>query len=163
MRAARSRPSRRFGFEWANYYAVRPWLEFDGDLSWSRARFTDPDGAGNRIPGSVGTVASGGVTVDSVKNVFSTVRFRYFGPRPLVEDDSARSDATTLVSLEAGYRLSRRARVSVDVFNLLNAASSDIDYFYTSRLPGEPAAGVPDVHLHPTPPRTARLVVQVAF
>jgi len=158
-----SRPSRRFGFEWANYYAVRPWLEFDGDLSWSRARFTDPDGAGNRIPGSVGTVASGGVTVDSVKNVFSTVRFRYFGPRPLVEDDSARSDATTLVSLEAGYRLSRRARVSVDVFNLLNAASSDIDYFYTSRLPGEPAAGVPDVHLHPTPPRTARLVVQVAF
>ena len=158
-----SRPSRRFGIEWANYYAVRPWLVFDGDLSWSRARFTDPGAAGDQIPGTVGTVASGGIMVEAGKGVFSSVRLRYFGPRPLVEDDSERSNATALVNFETGYRLSRRARVSIDVFNLLNAADSEIEYFYTSRLPGEPAAGVPDIHLHPTPPRTARLVVQVAF
>ena len=34
--------------------------------------------------------------------------------------------------------LSERPRTSAPVINLLNARVSDIDYFYTSRLPGEP-------------------------
>jgi hypothetical protein len=33
----------------------------------------------------------------------------------------------------------------------------DITYFYASRLPGEPAAGVEDKHFHPAEPRTLRL------
>ena len=34
-----------------------------------------------RIPGAVSTVVSAGVTVDSLRNVFGSVRWRYFGPR----------------------------------------------------------------------------------
>ena len=49
------------------------------------------------------------------------------------------------------------------MFNLLNARDSDIDYYYTSRLPGEPADGVEDIHFHPTLPRTARLSLIVGF
>jgi hypothetical protein len=49
------------------------------------------------------------------------VRLRYFGPRPLVEDDSVRSAATTIVNLDAGYKVSERLRLIVDVFNLLNS------------------------------------------
>jgi hypothetical protein len=40
---------------------------------------------------------------------------------------------------------------------------SDIDYFYTSHLPGEPAAGVDDVHTHPALPRTARVALRMRF
>jgi hypothetical protein len=40
-----------------------------------------------------------------------------------------------------------------------SARDSDIEYFYASRLPGEPVDGVADIHLHPTLPRTARLLV----
>ena len=98
------RPSHRYGVEWANYYSPRPWLTLDVDLSLSRARFTDDDPAGDVIPGAVSTVVQAGVTVDSVKNVFGSVRWRYFGPRALIEDDSVRSQATSLVNLEAGYR-----------------------------------------------------------
>lgn len=54
-------------------------------------------------------------------------------------------------------------RFAVDVFNLLNAADSDIDYYYASRLPGEPPAGVADIHTHPALPRTARVSMTVAF
>ena len=104
-----------------------------------------------------------GVTVDSVQNVFGSVRWRYFGPRPLIEDDSVRSKATSLVNLEAGYRFTRSLRLAVDVFNLLDARHSDVDYFYASRLPGEPAEGIEDVHLHPTLPRTARVSLSVGF
>jgi outer membrane receptor protein involved in Fe transport len=157
------RPSRRYGVEWANYFTPRRWLIFDADLSWSHSQFTDDDPAGARIPGSIETAISAGATVDAVRNVFASVRARYFGPRPLVEDDSVHSKATTLVNLEAGYRFSRRVRLSLDLFNLLDADDSDIDYYYTSRLRGEPAEGVSDIHLHPTLPRTARLALTVAF
>jgi hypothetical protein len=157
------RPSRRYGVELANYYSPQPWLTFDVDLSLSRARFTDVDPAGDVIPGAVSTVVQGGVTVDSVKNFFGSVRWRYFGPRSLVENDSVRSKATSLVNLEAGYKLSHTVKVAVDVFNLLDSTASDIDYFYASRLPGEPADGIDDLHLHPTLPRTARVSLIVGF
>ena len=158
-----SRPSHRYGIEFANYYAPRPWLLLDGDLSWSHARFTETDPVGDHVPGSVGTVVSGGVTLDSLHNVYGSLRLRYFGPRALIEDNSVRSQATSLLNFEGGYKLSKRVKIGVDVFNLLNAQDSDIDYYYASRLPGEPAGGVNDIHLHPTLPRTARLNLIVGF
>jgi hypothetical protein len=151
------RPSHRHGVEWANYCHPMPWLVFDGDVSLSRSRFVDADPAGESIPGSVETVVSLGATVDSLRGVFGSLRLRYFGPRPLVEDDSVRSKPTQLVNLEAGYKLKKDVRLALDVFNLVDAKDSDIDYFYTSRLRGEPLAGVDDVHFHPTLPRTARI------
>lgn len=158
-----SRPSHRYGIELANYYAPRPWLIFDGDVSWSRARFTEFDPVGDDIPGSVATVISGGATLDSLHNVYGSVRLRYFGPRPLIEDNSARSKATSLVNVEGGYKFTKRVKLGVDVFNLLNAQDSDIDYYYTSRLRGEPVDGVNDIHLHPTLPRTARVSLILGF
>ena len=151
------RPSRRSGIEFANYYHPASWLTVDADVAWSHARFTDVDPAGASIPGSVRTVASGGATVDTARGFVGALRLRYFGARPLIEDGSAWSKPTTLVNAEAGYRWSRRHRLSVDVLNLLDARNSDIDYFYASRLPGEPAGGVDDIHFHPVLPRTVRV------
>ena len=147
----------------ATYYRPRPWIVIDGDLSISRGRFTDVDSIGDRIPGSVETVVSAGVSLNSLRNVFATARLRYFGPRPLIEDDSVRSNATSLINLEAGYKLAGNVRVAVDIFNLLNARDSDIDYYYASRLPGEPAGGVNDIHFHPALPRTVRVGFVVGF
>ena len=158
-----SRPSHRYGIEFANYYAPRPWLILDGDVSWSRARFTEFDPVGDNIPGSVATVISGGATIDSLHDVYGSIRLRYFGPRALIEDNSVRSKATSLINAEVGYKLARHVRLGVDLFNLLNAQDSDIDYSYTSRLPGEPADGINDIHLHPTLPRTARITLVVGF
>jgi len=158
-----SRPSHRYGIEIANYYTPRPWMILDGDIAWSSAHFTDVDPVGDFIPGSVATVVSAGVTVDSLRNVFGSVRLRYFGPRPLIEDNSVQSKATSLVNLEGGYKFSKSVKLLVDVFNLFNAKDSDIDYYYTSRLPGEPLDGINDIHLHPTLPRTARINLVVGF
>jgi outer membrane receptor protein involved in Fe transport len=158
-----SRPSLRSGVEVANYYRPLPWLTFDADLAWSRARFTDGDPEGDQIPGSVRTVVSTGVAVDDLGRAFGSVRLRYFGPRPLVEDGSVESAATSLVNLQAGYKLSNELRLSVNVFNLFDAADSDVDYYYRSRLPGEPVGGMEDVHFHPTLPRTVRVTLGVSF
>ena len=132
-------------------------------VSWSNARFTGSAPVGDHVPGSVATVISGGATLDSLHNVSGSIRLRYFGPRALIEDDSIRSKATSLKNLEGGYTINRRLKIAVDVFNLLDANDSDIDYYYTSRLFNEPADGVTDIHLHPALPRTARVNLIVGF
>ncbi len=135
----------------------------DGDVAWSRARFTGGEAGSRAIPGAVETVVSLGVTIDDFHRWFGSARLRYFGPRPLVDDDSVRSQATRLINVEAGYALRKGLRIAADVFNVLNTPASDIDYFYRSRLPGEPPGGVDDVHLHPALPRTARVSLIVGF
>jgi hypothetical protein len=160
---APSRPSRRLGFELQNFYRPSRWLSLDADWSRSRARFTDFATIGEHIPGAIGSAAAIGATVPDVHRFFGSLRWRYFGPRPLIEDGSVRSRSTSLFYLDAGCNLPRGVRLIVEVFNLLDAKASDVDYYYTSRLPGEPAAGVPDVHFHPAEPRSVRLVAAYRF
>ncbi len=152
-----SRPTRRTGFELANFYKLSERVTLDADLAYSHGRFTDFDPVGNHIPGAIEGVASAGVTFDRFGNWFGALRLRYFGPRPLIEDDSARSHSSSLLNARLGYHLANGLDLSLDVFNLLDRAVSDVDYFYASRLPGEPAQGVDDIHFHPAEPRTARL------
>jgi outer membrane receptor protein involved in Fe transport len=158
-----SRPSRRLGFEWSNTYAANAWLTLDADLAYSRARFRDDDPAGDRIPGAVEGVASAGLTAEGEAPLTGSLRLRYFGPRPLIEDNRVRSKASTTLNARVAYRLSRRSSLAVDVFNLTNAKVSDIDYFYTSRLAGEPSQGVDDIHTHPLEPFTVRASLSLNF
>ena len=74
-----------------------------------------------------------------------------------------RSEATTLVNLEVGYQATPHLRVNVEMFNLGNSKVSDIDYYSASRLPGEPLAGVDDIHPNMAVPRTVRVSMIVAF
>lgn len=158
-----SRPSRRRGIEWNNHYLAAPWLLLDADFAASRARFSDADAAGRRIPGSVDKVASLGATVTRWGPWFGHFQLRYFGPRPLIEDNSVRSKSTTLAYLRVGYEVTPGVKLALDVFNLFDRNDSDIDYFYASRLKGEPAAGTDDIHSHPVEPRRARLTLTARF
>ena len=90
------------------------------------------------------------------------MRWRYFGPRPLVEDNSVRSASSSLTNLRVGYRLSPRTQVSIDVFNLFDNDVNDIEYWYDSQLPNE-TVPVFDRHIHPAEPRTFRLTFAHRF
>ena len=158
-----SRASRRHGIEWNNHYIAAPWLLFDLDLAASRSRYTQSDPAGNFIPGSIDKVASFGVTVTDQGPWSGALQLRYFGPRPLIEDNSVRSASTTLAYARLAYQLNRKTRIALDVFNLFDKRASDIDYYYASRLPGEGLEGVNDRHFHPVEPRSVRLSLAYAF
>lgn len=158
-----SRASLRKGVEWNNHYIASKNILLDADLSFSQARYTQFDAAGSSIPGSIATVASFGATLKDWGPWFGQFQFRYFGPRPLIEDASQKSSATTLAYLRAGCRFSAATRLTLDVFNLFDRKASDIDYFYASRLKGEPAAGVDDIHFHPVEPRSLRATLTTSF
>ena len=158
-----SRPSKRAGLEWLAQWLPKPWIALDVTAAFTRARFTSADPLGDRVPGAPESVASAGVTVDSLNGWFGSLRWRYFGPRPLIEDNSVRSQSTSLVNARIGYAVAKRVRAYVDVYNLFDRKASDIDYFYASRLPGEPAGGVSDVHFHPVEPRALRATLALTY
>ena len=156
------RPSRRIGFEFSNYYKVNRWLTVDADVSFARARFRDVDPVGNRIPGAVEGVASLALAVDNLGPYFGAVQLRFFGPRPLIEDNSVRSSSTATLNGRVGYKFSPKVRLELEAFNLTNRKNSAIDYYYQSQLKGE-AAPVADVHFHPIESRSLRLTLVANF
>ncbi|MES2355913.1 MAG: TonB-dependent receptor [Pseudomonadota bacterium] len=158
-----SRPSTRRGIEWNNHYLIKSNLLLDLDLAASRSRFRDSDPGGNYIPGAIDKVASLGLTVTELGPWFGSFQLRYFGPRPLIEDNSERSNATTLAYLRTGYKINKDWKVALDVFNLFDRQASDVDYFYASRLQGEASGGVNDNHFHPVEKRTFRLTITSHF
>ena len=162
-----SGPTTRYGIEVSNWYTPTRWLTIDADYAWSHARFTDQDPVGSFVPEALVGTFDGGVALHdlgrSLERWSAGLRVRYFGARPLTRDGSVRSAATTLLYADVGYRLSPRVSIRLTVFNLLDAKTSDIEYFYTSRLRGEPLAGVDDLHTHPSEPRAVRLQLAATF
>jgi hypothetical protein len=159
--------SRRTGIEITNYIYPHPWLAMDADLSFSRARFLDVPAGEDFVPGALNRVVSAGIGVNPPQHVnagpFGSLRIRHFGPRALLEDNSVQSNATSIVNGEVGYQFTRQIRLRLEGFNLFDAEVSDIDYYFASRLPGEPDEGVEDLHFHAAIPRSARVALQVSF
>ncbi|MFN2476871.1 MAG: TonB-dependent receptor [Chthoniobacterales bacterium] len=156
-----SAASRRLGVELANYYKPFPWLTIDADFAYTDARFQG-NLAGDRIPGSIATVFAAGVRVDAPCGFFSSVRTRYFGPQPLIEDHSAVGSSSLNFDARIGWSF-KNVQLAVDVLNVFDKRNNDIAYYYTSRLPGEPAEGVNDFHVHPAEPRTLRASMTYKF
>lgn len=99
---------------------------------------------------------------DADEGFYGTLRSRFFSSRPLVEDGGVDSRPSWQLNGRLGYR-KNDWEIALDVLNILGREDNDIEYFYTSRLPGEPLAGVDDVHLHPTEPRTFRVSLTKRF
>lgn len=197
-----SRPSRRIGIEFTNDYRPVSWIDFEADLAITRSRFLgyDRDQAiayaeldgypeaqignapGNYIPGAPTIIASVGATLGEATGWFGGIRYRYFGTRPLTEDNAFRSPAVGLVNAHAGYRFDNGWYIQVDGFNLTNSRSDQISYAYGSFLKSDalfgacnpasgnsivPAAvcgtGVMDRVLHPVEPLSVRLTIAGRF
>ena len=156
-----SAASRRIGVEFANYYKPTKWLTLDADFAYTNARFEN-NAAGNRIPGSIATVFAAGATVSAPSGFFGTLRTRYFGPQPLIEDNSAVAPSSLTFDGRIGWNF-RNVQVAVDVLNIFDRKNTDVAYFYTSRLPGELLEGVDDFHIHPAEPRTFRVSTTYKF
>ena len=154
------RPSRRIGFEWANHYRMGDHIVMDLDLSWAQGRFTDTDPAGNYIPGAVERVAAAGIGYLSQNGFTGAIRYRHFGGVALVEDNSVQGEDTHQVNAQLSYRLGHGVSLGLDIFNAFDREDPDVQYFYASRLVGEPSGGVEDIHFHPIEKRAIRLFVK---
>ena len=157
------RPSRRFGLEWSNHWTPGEHLALDASLAWTRPRFADGDAAVRFIPNAVQKVTSLTLALRPLGPWSGSLGMRYIGAAPLTEDNTVRSASNLTANLRVERKMSSDLDLALDVLNLTDRKNNDIGYFYTSRLAGEPAAGVADVHLHPAEPRTLRLTARLKF
>lgn len=147
-------PSRRRGYEITAYLKPVRWLAIDAVYATNHARFVDAPGA-DRIPNALeGAGELGLATIFGRFN--AAVRVRYLGPHPLIEDDSVRSPATTVVNLRAARRFGP-VEVTAELLNIFDTARADADYYYASRLPGEPVDGIEGIHSRTVEPRMLRI------
>lgn len=155
--------SERKGFEVTAYYRFTDELTFDLEYAYTDAKFNGVASDENAIPGAVEHVIQTGLTWQQ-EGWFGSVRYRFFGERPLVEDSSVTSDSTNIVNANAGYRFDSGIILKLDILNALDSDDHDIDYFYASRLADDPAgAEIEDLHYHVLEPRSVRLSVAYSF
>ena len=157
-----SRPSRRYGIEFANYYTFSRHLTLDADFSFSHAEFRDSDPVGNEIPGSIASVIAAGITYHADCGFFSSLRLRYFGSRPLIEDNSFTSSETILLNAQVGCHLNKTWTISAEILNLLDRRDHDIDYAYESRITPASVART-ETHFHPVEPVQVRFGLTARF
>ena len=174
----------RAGVEWGNTVRFRPWLSGSLNAAYSHGRFdhdapaddlgcgdaasahpcaTTPSIVGRHIPNSPELIVDAGLTAaEGPSGWFGALRARHFGASPLVEDNSARSDAYTTVDLQVGYRYPAGWLAALDVFNAFDVRWNDITYYYALRLRDDSRAQG-DYVVHAGVPRTLRLKLQYAF
>jgi outer membrane receptor protein involved in Fe transport len=173
----------RSGLELGNTYQINRWLSAQMHVAVTRARFDHnapaddlgcsdaapalpcspaPAIVGRYIPNSPTNVIDASLTAQRESGWFGALRARHFGAAPLVEDNSARSEAYTTVDGQIGFRKPGEWLAALDVFNVFNVKWNDIEYYYVSRLQHE-AAPRADFIVHPGVPTTARLHFEYFF
>lgn len=158
-------PSRRNGAEVSAQYHPFRWLELNADLAFSRPRYRTADLAafglaGPYIADAPNFIYSAGILIDNLGRWSGGVQWRRLGTHHLSDGDAYPTDrGYSEVNLDVHYRLTPRWKLGVGIFNLLDSKDEAADYYYTSRLPGEPADGVTGFQVHPLEPRSARFTI----
>lgn len=154
--------SERVGVEFTSYYRPTDAITIDLEYAYTDAQYSQFSAEGNFVPGAIREVLQTGISAKLKNHWSGSLRARYFGPRPLNESGSVKSDSSTIVNAKLVY--SRELwDIKLQILNLLNSNDHDIDYLYTSRLRNETAGGEEDIHYHVLEHRSARFAISRSF
>ena len=145
---------RRRGYEITGFWRPVPWLALDAVWTNSRGRLVDSPGA-DFIPNALESAGELGASAIFDK-WNASMRVRHLGPSALIEDNSVRGATTTLLNFRVAFTPARY-EVFAELLNALDSRRKDIQYFYTTRLPGEPSEGIDGVNSRVVEPRMFRI------
>jgi outer membrane receptor protein involved in Fe transport len=144
-------PSRREGFEFGAKVRVLDWLTFTGDFTYTtKAELTRTREA---IPLAPVWTARWDLTARLPWGLASSFEMRHLGDRPANPERTAVAQGYTVFNWTGRYRY-KNLEAFLSVENLTNTKWRESQFFFTSRLPGEPAEGVDDLHFTPGNPRS---------
>ena len=162
-------PSRRQGIEVSAQYHPFRWLELNSDLAFSRPRYRAGTLAafglaGPFIADAPNFIYSVGILVDRLGRWSGGLQWRRLGTHSLADGSQFPQDGGySEWNLDVGCSFSPGWKAQVGIFNLFNSRGEAADFYYTSRLQGEPALGVTGFQSHPLEPRSARLTLTKSF
>ena len=163
-----SAPSRRQGVELSAEYHPLAHIEFNTDLALSRARYRGELASfgldGPYIANAPRFIGSFGVLVNDLGPWSGGLQWRKLGAYPISDGDRYPQDrGYSEFNADAACKFSRRLKLQLSIFNLLDKKADSAAYYYAARLPGEPADGIEDFQIHPLEPISGSLKVTVFF
>lgn len=159
-----SDPSKRRGYELIAFWKPNNWLAVDAVWTGSRARFVGLPEGENFVPGALDSSGELGLSA-AFRQWNAAIRLRYMGPHPLIEDNSQRGGATFLANARLAWTPDNFMGLEFygEVLNILDSKDDDIDYFYATRFPGEPAEGIEGRNSRIVEPRQVRIGMTKRF
>lgn len=160
--------SRRYGYEINLTYQALKWLEFYASYSGDHARFTTnfDDGTGHvgrYLPNAPFATGSFNVYIKNLGRWSGGLEYRYLGREPLSADNQVQSGGYGEWNADAKFAFATDWSAGLGVYNILNRHANAAEFWYIDRLQGEPAEGVPDLHVHPLEPLAVRLTLSRTF
>jgi hypothetical protein len=147
-------PTRRYGVEVGARGQVYGPFYVNGSFTWTHAEFKD----GLAIPLAPDLTAFTALIMRWPEGLSSQIQMTYLGVRNLTEDRTVKAPSWTVFDLTERYQLPIKlshGRLEAFMFiqNLFDSQWEGATYAFASRLPGEPAGGVQDIHFVPGNPR----------
>jgi outer membrane receptor protein involved in Fe transport len=152
----------RRGYEIVAFWRPMPWLAMDAAWTGSRARYVNSPGE-DHVTGAVENAGELGIAaVDDVWE--ASLRVRYLGEYPLIEDDSLRASPETTVNVRGAWKPGKFT-VYAEVLNILDEDGKDIVYYYGANVPDFDDPGVQEDGRmsRAAEPRTVRAGVSYKF
>jgi outer membrane receptor protein involved in Fe transport len=163
-----SAPSRRQGVEISAQYRPFRWIEFNTDLSFTKARYQGdltPFGlSGPYIEDAPEFIGSFGVLLDNLGPWFGGLQWRNLGASPLLDGEkNPRDPGYSEFNVDLGYKVNEHLKLQATAFNLFDTKANAGAFYYVGRLRGEPVDGVLDYQNHPLEPLSGNIKVTWTF
>ena len=147
--------TRRLGTELSARLNPIEWLSIRGDITYTHAEFLK---TGNSVPLAPEFTAFSSVTTRLPFGLSGTFQMLTVGSRAATEDRRVLLEPFTIFDLILRYQLpltppTGRLEAFFSIRNVTDTDWRQAQFFYASRLPGEPAGGVADIHFVPGTPR----------
>ena len=153
--------SERRGYEFVLFWRPYEWLAIDAVYAGTHGRFKDAPPGEDYIPNAPD--AAGELGVAAIFDDYeASVRIRYHGSYPLIEDNSEREDGHAIINFRFAWTPGPWT-LFADLLNAFDEKGKDIAYWYTSRLPGEPVEGVDGRLSRAADPRQIRVGLKYQF
>ncbi|HNP29483.1 MAG TPA: TonB-dependent receptor plug domain-containing protein [Nitrospirales bacterium] len=147
--------TRRLGTELSARLTPVEWLVLRGDITYTNAEFRK---TGNSIPLAPEFTAFSSVTTRFPSGLSGTLQMLTVGSRAGTEDTRVKLEPFTIFDLVLRYKIpltlpTGRMEAFLSIRNLTDTDWRQAQFYYASRLPGEPTGGVADIHFVPGTPR----------
>ncbi|WBX74580.1 TonB-dependent receptor [Tenacibaculum pacificus] len=147
--------SKRIGSEASFRYQPLYYFWLDTDLNYSFGTLLDAPKDENKIPSAPRFTSTGGATFRLKNGINTSLRYRFLGERPLIEDDSVIAKSYFIADFVINYT-KPKYQIGLSVENIFDTAWREAVFYDSSQLQGE-LQPVDDIHFTPGTPFLAKL------
>jgi outer membrane receptor protein involved in Fe transport len=153
--------TRRVGVDFTARYQLLSWLFMDADLNLAKPRFIDLPSGMNYVTLAPSITSIGGLGVNNLKGFSGSIRYRYLGRRPAVEDNSVVASAYFIMDAVVNYQF-KIFTLTLSAENILNRTWREAQFGTESRLKGEPEPRT-EIHFTPGTPFSIKVGLSCLF